>query len=106
MIDDIQLLLCKDLTFLLDDIREWLALYHDQPISTMALHMNLRDLSLTHKRLKQVAAEHDDAYCMEWISNMTTNSTADQLVFLDESSKDEWTNGSRHHLHMLHLIKI
>ena len=67
MIDDIQLLLCKDLTFLLDEIREWLALYHDQPISTTVLHMNLRDLSLTHKRLKRVAAERDYAYRMEWI---------------------------------------
>ena len=61
MIDDIKLLLCGDPTFLLDEIKEWLALYHDQPISTTALHMNLRDLLLTHKRLKRVAIEREDA---------------------------------------------
>ena len=52
MIDDIQLLLCEDPTLLLDEIREWLTLYHNQPISTMALHMTLWDLALTHKCLK------------------------------------------------------
>ena len=61
MIDDIQLLLCEGPTLLLDEIKEWLALYHDQPISTTALHMNLRDLLLTHKRLKRVAIEREDA---------------------------------------------
>ena len=55
----------------------------------MALYLNLRDLVLTHKRLKRVAAERDGAYRTEWILNMTMNYTADQLVFLDESSKDE-----------------
>ena len=92
MIDDIQViqrLLCEDPSLLLDEIKEWLALHHDQPISTTALHLNLRDLALTHKRLKCIAAEWDDAYRTEWILNMTMNYTADQLVFLDESSKDE-----------------
>ena len=42
-----------------------------------------------HKHLKWFAAECANAYCMEWILNMTTNYTADQLVFLDESSQDE-----------------
>ena len=88
MIDDIQRLLREDPS-LLDEIKEWLALDHDQPISTTALHLNLRDLALTHKRLKRVAAERDGAYRTEWILNMTMNYTADQLVFLDESSKDE-----------------
>ena len=31
------------------------------------LHLNLQDLALTHKRLKRVAAERDDAYRTEWI---------------------------------------
>ena len=46
MIGDIQQLPHDDPT-LLDEIREWLALYHDQPISTKALHTNLWDLALT-----------------------------------------------------------
>ena len=36
-----------------------------------------------------MAAEHDDAYCTEWILNMTMNYTADQPVFLNESDKDD-----------------
>ena len=59
MIDDIQQILREDPTLLLDEIGEWLALYHDQPISTTALHINLQDLALTHKRIKWVAAERD-----------------------------------------------
>ena len=89
MIDDIQQLLCEDPSLLLDEIKEWLALYHYQPISTTALHLNLQDLALTHKHLKRVAAKRDDAYHMEWILSMTMNYTADQLMFLDESSKDK-----------------
>ena len=56
MIDGIQQLLHENPTLLLDEIREWL---HDQPISTTALHINLQDLVLTHKRLKRIAAERD-----------------------------------------------
>jgi len=47
-------------TLFLDEIGEWLALYHDQPISTTALHDNLRELGLTYKILRKAAAEHDD----------------------------------------------
>ena len=90
MIDDIQQLLQEDPSLLLDKIVEWLALYHDQPISTTALHNNLRDLSLTCKCFKWAATKRDDAYWTEWIINMTMNYMADQLVFLDESSKDDW----------------
>ena len=89
MIDDIQQLLQEDPSLLLDKIVEWLALYHNQPISTTALHNNPRDLSLTRKHLKRAAAERDDAYRTKWIINMTMNYMADQLVFLDESSKDD-----------------
>ena len=58
MIDDIQQLLREDLTLLLGEIGKWLA-HHDQPIATTALHINLQDLALTHKRLKRVAAKRD-----------------------------------------------
>ena len=39
-----------------------------------------------NKCLKRIASKRDDASHMEW---MTMDYTADQLVFLDESSKDE-----------------
>ena len=89
MIDDIQQLLQEDPSLLLDEIVEWLALYHNQPISTTTLHDKLQDSSLMCKCLKWAATKHDDAYQTEWIVNMTMNYTADQFVFLDESSKDD-----------------
>ena len=82
-------MLIESPSLLLDEIGEWLAIYHDQPISTTALYDNLKDLGLTYKCLKRIAAEQDDAYCADWLHNMTSNYTADQLVFLDESSKDD-----------------
>jgi len=50
-------LLIECLSLLLEEIGEWLAIYHDQPISTTALHDNLKDLGLTYKHLKRIAAE-------------------------------------------------
>ena len=49
MTDEIHELLAENPSLLLDEIGEWLAIYHDQPISTTTLHENLRDLGLTYK---------------------------------------------------------
>ena len=75
----------------LDEIGEWLAIYHDQPISTTALHMNLCDLGLTYKQLRRTAAERDEVARAAWRHDLTTHFTAEQLVFIDESSKDDRT---------------
>ncbi|KAF8499877.1 hypothetical protein F5888DRAFT_1611162, partial [Russula emetica] len=82
--EELHELLIENPSLLLDEIGEWLAIYHDQPISTTALHDNLKDLGLTYKCLKRIAAERDDAYRADWLHNMTSNYTADQLVFLDD----------------------
>jgi hypothetical protein len=87
--EELHEMLIESPSLLLDKIGEWLAIYPDQPISTTALHNNLKDLGLAYKRLKRAAAEQDDAYCADWLHNMTSNYTADQLVFLDKSSKDD-----------------
>jgi hypothetical protein len=71
----------------LDEIAKWLALYHDLPISITALHDNLWDLGLTHKRLRRVAAECDDVYWAAWMNEVLMHYTTDQMVLLDESSK-------------------
>ncbi|KAG2346613.1 hypothetical protein BDR05DRAFT_878106 [Suillus weaverae] len=84
MTDEIHELLAETPSLLLDEIGEWLAIYHHQLISTTALHGNLRDLGLTCKRLKRAAAERDDGFRADWLHNMTTNYTAEQLVFLDD----------------------
>jgi transposase len=72
----------------LQEIGEWLALYHDQPISTTALHDNLREIGITRKILRKAATERDDVAQAEWITYMTANYTARQMVILDKSSKD------------------
>jgi hypothetical protein len=91
MTEELRQLITKNPSLLLDQIGEWLALYHDQPISTTALHDNLKDVGLTYKRLKRVAAEHDDGYRSDWLHNIVANYNTDQLIFLDESSKDDRT---------------
>ena len=75
----------------LDEISEWLAIYHDQPISTTALHMNLCDLGITYKQLRRTAVERDEIAHAAWHHDLTTHFIAKQLVFIDESSKDDWT---------------
>jgi transposase len=75
----------------LDEIAEWLAIYHDQPISTSVLHINLHDLGLTYKQLQRTVAEQDEVVCAAWCYDLTSHFTTKQLVFLDESSKDDQT---------------
>jgi hypothetical protein len=86
-IEDLCELIHEAPSLFLDEIAEWLAIYHEQPISSTALHDNLHDLELTYKRLRKVAAERDDAYRAAWMYEITSNYTADQIVLLDESSK-------------------
>ncbi|KAI0264583.1 hypothetical protein BGY98DRAFT_888945, partial [Russula aff. rugulosa BPL654] len=77
--EELHEMLTESPSLLLDEIGEWLAIYHDQPISTTALYDNLKDLGLTYKRLKRVATERDDEYRADWLHNMTSNYMADQL---------------------------
>ena len=89
MTDDLQEMIKETPSLFLDEIGEFLALYHDQPILTTALHDNLCDLGLTYKLLHRVAAERDDVARAEWLHDILVNFTADQMVFLDKASKDK-----------------
>jgi transposase len=60
MTEDLRQLISETPSVYLDEIAEWLAIYYDQPISLTALGDNLRDLGLTYKLLRRVAAERDD----------------------------------------------
>ena len=53
-----------------DEIAEWLAIYHDQPVF---LGDNLRDLGLTYKLLRRVAAERDDVAYADWLHDIAAN---------------------------------
>jgi transposase len=62
MTEELRVLITENPSLLLDEIGEWLVLYHDQPILTTTLHDNLKDLGLTYKQLKRVTAERNDGY--------------------------------------------
>ena len=87
-IDNLHHLIQESLYLFLDEIGEWLALYHDQPISMTALHDNLCEIGLTRKVMRKVATEHDPVACAEWLAYVTSTYSAVQMVILDESSKD------------------
>jgi len=72
----------------LDEIGEWLALYHEVQISTTALHDNLQDLGISRKIMIRAAAERDDQLRAQWMYDFLATYSAEQMVVLDESSKD------------------
>jgi transposase len=90
-VQDLRELIAESPSLYLDKIGEWLALYHDQPIPTSTLHDNLKELGLMHKIVWKAAAERDDAARAAWLHDTLSNFTAEQMVFLDESSKDSRT---------------
>lgn len=51
MTENLHQLISETPSVYLDKITEWLAIYHDQPISLTALGDNLCDLGLTYKLL-------------------------------------------------------
>lgn len=75
----------------LDEIQTWIAVHHDLLISISALQVNIADAGITYKLLRRAAAERDDAERGAWRAYMTANFHSSQLVFIDESSKDERT---------------
>src|ERR1700674_4501343 len=75
----------------LDEMAEYLTLYHDLSISITALHDNLTELGLTRKIMQRAAVERDDALRVAWLEDTLLRYTADEMVFLDESSKDGHT---------------
>jgi transposase len=70
-IEDLLELIRETPSLFLEEIGEWLALYHDLPISTTALHDNLRELGLTYKLLQKAAAEQDEVARAEWLLEIT-----------------------------------
>jgi transposase len=91
VIEDLRNLIQESPGLYLDEIGIWLALYHDVQISTTALHDNLREFGLTHKLVRRAAAERDHELRTNWMYDVLNTYTAEQMVILDESSKDDRT---------------
>ena len=88
VISDMQELLLETPDLYLDEIAEWLLLYHNLPISTAALHNNLHNLGFSRKLMHRTAAERDHELRATWMHDVLATYMAEQLVVLDESSKD------------------
>jgi len=84
-------LLAESPELYIDKIAEYLVLYHNLPISIMALHNNLTELGLTWKIMQRAALERDDTLWAAWLEDTLLQYTANEMVFLDKSSKDGHT---------------
>lgn len=73
----------------LDEIQEWLDIAQDVQISRSALHDNLRDCGLTYKAIHKCAAERNEPLREQFRQYAQANWVAEQLVFVDETSKDD-----------------
>lgn len=75
----------------LDELMEWLAIYHDVALSKSALHDILRDCGQTYKLLRKAAVERDPEVRQQFRTFVYHNISAEMLVAIDESSKDDRT---------------
>ena len=91
MTHDLYTLLEEAPELYLDEIQEWLAVAHDVGISTSALHENLEDAGISYKLLRKAAAERDEDARQHFRNHAKLHWTANQLIFVDETSKDERT---------------
>jgi transposase len=73
----------------LSEIQDWIALTYEVHISKPALHLNIRNAGLSFKLLRRAAAECDEDFWQEWKQDVNAHFTASQMVFIDETSKDE-----------------
>lgn len=75
----------------LDEIQEWFTIAHNVGISVSGIQNNLYDAGLTLKVMTKAAAERDEGRRQEYMAYARDNWVADQLVFVDETSKDDRT---------------
>lgn len=73
----------------LDEIQDWFTVAHNVGISITALADNLNDAQLTFKLMRKVASERDEGARQEFMDYAQNHWIANQLVFVDETSKDD-----------------
>jgi len=91
MTHDLYTLLEEAPEMYLSEIQDWIALAYEVHISKSALHMNIHDAGLSFKLLRKVAAERDEDLRQGWKQDVNTHFIASQMVFVDETSKDDQT---------------
>jgi transposase len=91
MTHNLYTLLEKALEMYLGEIQDWIALAHEVHISKSALHDNIRDTGISFKLFCRAAVERNEDSWEEWKQDANAHFTASQMVFIDETSKDEQT---------------
>jgi transposase len=91
MTHDLYMLLEKAPEMYLSEIQDWIAVTYKVHISRAALHQNIHNTGLTFKLLRRAAAERDEDLRQEWKQDIDAYFTASQMVFVDETSKDDRT---------------
>ncbi|KAH7918421.1 hypothetical protein BV22DRAFT_979142, partial [Leucogyrophana mollusca] len=84
VVEDLHGLILGSPSLYLNEIQEYLALFHDLCISTTALHNNLRGLGLTYNLLQRTAAERDEVARAAWRADILGHITAEQVVTIDD----------------------
>lgn len=75
----------------LAEIQDWVELSFDIHLDVSTIHRIVEDLGFTFKFLRKVASERDPLAREEWMAYMQATFVPEQLVFVDESSKDDRT---------------
>lgn len=75
----------------LDEIQDWIAITHGTAISRSQLCQIIKDCAISYKRLRRAAAEHDEDLVTEWRQVYQKSYTAAQILWIDETSKDDRT---------------
>ena len=75
----------------LDEVQTWLLEHHDSYPSISALDRTIRASGFSYKLLRREAAERDQQLRDQWYDIQQNLFTAAQLLFVDESSKDDRT---------------
>jgi len=88
---DLYMLLEEAPEMYLSEIQDWIALTHEVHISKAALHLNIRDTGISFKLLCRAATERNEDFQQKWKQDANTHFTASQMIFVDETSKDERT---------------
>ncbi|KAE9402139.1 hypothetical protein BT96DRAFT_785337, partial [Gymnopus androsaceus JB14] len=89
--EDLIALSAESPEFFLDEIQDWIAITHETAISRSQLWQIIEDCSISYKRLRRAAAERDEALVSHWRQVYQQSYTAAQILWIDETSKDDRT---------------
>lgn len=88
---DLYALLEENPAMYLDEIQDWLIVAHQIGLAKSTLQKNLYELGISYKKLHKAAAEQDEEARAAFCQYAQDNWVANQLVFVDETSKDDRT---------------